>query len=61
MRNDSQIQAVMESMKASRGQRRSGEAARERRKASGPRARRGASAVIAQYIQDLTRPPRPAI
>jgi hypothetical protein len=46
-------------MKASRGQRRSGEAARAHRKVSGSRARRGASAVIAQYIQDLTRPPRP--
>jgi hypothetical protein len=63
MRKDSQIQAVMESMKASRGNRKSGEAgsARQRVSATRARAQRGSSVVIAQYIQDLTRPPRPAI
>lgn len=30
------------------------------RAAAAPRARRGAAAVIAQYIQDLTRPSDPA-
>jgi hypothetical protein len=63
MRKDSQIQAVMESMKASRGNRKPGEAGRARQRVSATRTRvqRGSSAVIAQYIQDLTRPPRPAI
>jgi hypothetical protein len=68
MRKDSQIQAVMESMKASRGERRSGEAGRARPRVSATRAQRGttraqrgAAGVIAQYIQDLALPPRHAV
>ena len=57
MRNESQIQAVVKSMKSIRQPRRASSSIAD----AAPRRRRSSAAVISQYIQDLARTPGSAV